>query len=55
MRLSLIKHKAVVGARFVIGGRLTRRNIAAKSVFKVGQVGSLKILTLHINKCQLLL
>jgi hypothetical protein len=40
--LSSIKYKAVVGARFEIGGRLTRRNIASKSVFKFGQVGTLK-------------
>lgn len=42
MGLSSIKYKAVVGARFEIGGRLTRRNIASKSVFKFGQVGTLK-------------
>ena len=42
MALSSIKYKAVVGARFEIGGRLTRRNIASKSVFKFGQVGTLK-------------
>jgi hypothetical protein len=42
MVLSSIKYKAVIGARFEIGGRLTRRNIASKSVFKFGQVGTLK-------------
>lgn len=42
MGLSLIKYKVVVGARFEIGGRLTRRNIASMSVFKFGQVGTLK-------------
>jgi hypothetical protein len=42
MALSSIKYKAVIGARFEIGGRLTRRNIASKSVFKFGQVGTLK-------------
>jgi hypothetical protein len=42
MGLSSIKYKAVVGARFEIGGRLTRRNIASKSVFKFGQIGTLK-------------
>lgn len=40
--LTLIKYKSLVGIKFEIGGRLTRRNIAAKSVVKVGQKGTLK-------------
>ncbi|TGZ76135.1 hypothetical protein EX30DRAFT_292130, partial [Ascodesmis nigricans] len=40
--LSLIKYKALIGARFEIGGRLTRRNVASMSVFKIGQKGTLK-------------
>jgi hypothetical protein len=32
----------LIGVRFEIGGRLTRRNVAAKSIFKVGQIGTLK-------------
>nr|YP_010540259.1 ribosomal protein S3 [Urnula craterium]UYF20395.1 ribosomal protein S3 [Urnula craterium] len=38
----LTKYKALVGIRIKIGGRLTRRNIAAKSVVKVGNKGTLK-------------
>ncbi len=40
--LSLIKYKALIGVRFEIGGRLTRRNVASMSVFKIGQKGTLK-------------
>jgi hypothetical protein len=40
--LTSIKYKAVAGIRFEIAGRLTRRNIAARAVFKAGQIGSLK-------------
>ncbi len=40
--LSLIKYKALIGVRFEISGRLTRRNVASMSVFKVGQKGTLK-------------
>lgn len=40
--LTLTKYKALVGVRFEIAGRLTRRNVASKSVFKVGQKGTLK-------------
>lgn len=42
MSLSSLKYKAVVGARFEIRGRLTRRNTASKSMVKFGQVGTLK-------------
>ena len=40
--LSLIKYKALIGVWFEIGGRLTRRNVASMSVFKVGHRGPLK-------------
>ena len=40
--LSLIKYKGLIGVRFEIAGRLTRRNVASMSVFKVGQRGTLK-------------
>ena len=36
------KYKTIAGLRIQIAGRLTRRAIAARSVFKVGQVGSLR-------------
>lgn len=42
MSLSSLKYKAVVGARFEIRGRLTKRNTASKSMVKFGQVGTLK-------------
>lgn len=35
-------HKAIVGLRIQIAGRLNRRAIAARAVSKTGQVGSLK-------------
>jgi len=40
--LTITKYKSLIGVRFEIGGRLTRRNVAAKSIFKVGQIGTLK-------------
>jgi hypothetical protein len=40
--LSLIKYKALIGVRIELGGRLTRRNVASMSVFKIGQKGTLK-------------
>ena len=40
--LTMTKYKSLIGVRFEIGGRLTRRNVAAKSIFKVGQIGTLK-------------
>lgn len=38
----LTKYKALVGIRIKIGGRLNRRNVAAKSMVKVGNKGTLK-------------
>jgi hypothetical protein len=38
----LTKYKALVGIRLKIGGRLTRRNVSAKSIIKVGNKGTLK-------------
>jgi len=40
--LSLTKNKALTGIRFEISGRLNRRRIAARSVNKVSQKGTLK-------------
>lgn len=40
--LSFIKHKPVSGIRLECAGRLTRRNVAEKSIFKVGYKGSIK-------------
>ena len=40
--LTLIKYKALIGVRVELSGRLNRRNIASKSLFKVGQRGTLK-------------
>ena len=40
--LDSIKHKSVTGIRIEAAGRLTRRNTAAKSVFKLKYKGNLK-------------
>lgn len=40
--LSFIKHKSVSGIRLEGAGRLTKRNVAEKSIFKVRYKGSIK-------------
>ena len=40
--INSIKHKFVSGIRIEVAGRLTRRNIAARSVFKVRYKGNIK-------------
>lgn len=40
--LSLIKYKFISGIRLVVAGRLTRRNVAARSIKKFAYMGSLK-------------
>ncbi len=39
---NFIKHKYVSGIRLEVAGRLTRRNTAAKSVFKLRYMGNIK-------------
>ncbi len=48
--LSFIKHKSVSGIRLEGAGRLTRRNIAAKSIFKVRYIGNLRNIDSSIKK-----
>jgi len=40
--LNILKHKAVNGIRIEASGRLSRRFTAARSVFKLKYIGSLK-------------
>nr|YP_010218590.1 ribosomal protein S3 [Morchella brunnea]UBU98354.1 ribosomal protein S3 [Morchella brunnea] len=40
--LASLKYRSVIGVRFEIAGRLTKRNTAARSVHKVGQKGIMK-------------